>query len=126
MYQPRLIPSGKYILVYQRQQGNTNMIFKHQLQSSFQAKSSGVKNNTIFTEKTGLLSSYSVLIIPAQEKLIIKCVASILVSFNPQKTYLTILVLISINILLEIVLKDFQYISPFIGISTFLELDECF
>lgn len=45
------------------------------------AKSSGVKNNTIFTEKTGLLSSYSVLIIPAQEKLIIKCVASILTSF---------------------------------------------
>ena len=102
------------------------MIVKHQLLISFQAKSSGVKNNTIFTEKTGLLSSYSVLLIPAQEKLIIKCVASILVSFNPQKTHLTILVLISINILLEIVLKDFQYISPFIGISTFLELDECF
>lgn len=45
------------------------------------AKSTGVKNSSILTEKSGLLSSYSVLVIPAQEKLIIKCVASILTSF---------------------------------------------
>jgi len=45
------------------------------------APSSGLKNNTVKTEKTGLLSAHSHLVIPAQEKLIIKCVASILTSF---------------------------------------------
>ena len=44
-----------------------------------QASNAAIKNSSIITEKTGLLSAYSVLVIPAQEKLVIKCVASILV-----------------------------------------------
>ena len=38
-----------------------------------------VRNTSVLTERTGLLSSFSVLVIPAQDKLVIKCVASILV-----------------------------------------------
>ena len=49
------------------------------------APSSGLKNNTVKTEKTGLLSAHSHLVIPAQEKLIIKCVASILVRIKENK-----------------------------------------
>jgi len=45
------------------------------------APSSSVRNTNVKTEKTGLLSSYSQLVLLARDKLIIKCVASILTSF---------------------------------------------
>ena len=45
-----------------------------------QASAPAVRKSSVITERTGLLSSYSVLVIPARNKLIIKCVASILVS----------------------------------------------
>lgn len=45
------------------------------------APSSSVRNSSVVTEVSGLLTAHSSLLIPAQEKLVIKCVASILTSF---------------------------------------------
>lgn len=45
------------------------------------APPSSVVNSSVVTEVTGLLTASSSLLIPAQEKLVIKCVASILTSF---------------------------------------------
>ena len=49
------------------------------LTNLFQASSSSVRKTDVTTEKSGLLSSYSQLSLLATDKLIIKCVASILV-----------------------------------------------